>query len=770
MMIKQEFEAKFLSQLNEQQQEAVKTVDGAVLLLAVPGSGKTTVLVTRLGYMVCCCGIAPSSILTMTYTVAATKEMQQRFGSMFGGEYADSAEFRTINGLSAKIIEYYSRNFGKRQPFELLDNDGEASRMIGQIYQKINNEYATESTIKDIRTAITYIKNIMLDKDGIDRLDVGVQQMPEIYRQYCDELKRKGCMDYDDQMSYALTILNSYPAVLEYFQDKYRYFCVDESQDTSKIQHVIIRLLARKYGNIFMVGDEDQSIYGFRAAYPDALMSFEQDYPGAKVLFIEQNYRSTDEIVAAANAFVLKNRFRHEKKMIPTRGGGEQIQVIDVVDRAAQYKYLFCVAQNCKSETAVLFRNNDSALPLIDMFERSGVAYNCRRFDGVFFSHRIVSDVTDIINLAYDPRDADAFMRIYYKLGCRMNKQAAVLACEQSERTGRPILDELVGLSDVSRYVKEGAISLSAALVKITQSSAQQAVQLIWNTTGYGQYVVEHNLDSGKLITLCLLGEKEAGPKDMLRRLSELREIIGNHQNSSGNKMILSTIHSAKGLEYERVFLLDVFDGTLPANAIPDPDSQEQIKLYEEDRRLYYVSMTRAKNDLNVFNCRSSESVFTAEVLRSLPQEVVEENSVTEAFKQDLCERTYTHRDNGRGRVIAQCGFTVLVEYESGSLQMLSVPQLLQQRDPTVKYAKAQPKPKEKRSENKKQQRAVIHVQDEGELLAQATVGRMIKHIKFGSGKITQSSGRYVTIHFENVPGEKKFDFIIAVTNGILSL
>lgn len=145
-----EFEKKYLLNLNKQQREAVQTIDGAILLLAVPGSGKTTVLVTRLGYMIYCRSITPDSILTMTYTVAATKDMQQRFGSMFGREYADALEFRTINGLSAKVIDYYSRNHGKRQPFELLDSDGELSRLVGQIYQKTNNEYATESTIKHI--------------------------------------------------------------------------------------------------------------------------------------------------------------------------------------------------------------------------------------------------------------------------------------------------------------------------------------------------------------------------------------------------------------------------------------------------------------------------------------------------------------------------------------------------------------------------------------------------------------------------------------------
>lgn len=769
-MTQEEFSKKFLSHLNKQQREAAQTVDGAILLLAVPGSGKTTVLVTRLGYMVYCRDIALDSILTMTYTVAATKEMQQRFASMFGSEYADALEFRTINGLSAKIIDYYSRNHGKRQPFELLDNDGELARMVGQIFQKINNEYATESTIKDIRTGITYIKNMMLTKEEIDSLDVGVVQMPEIYNQYCAELKCRGLMDYDDQMSYALMILNSYPAVLEHFQEKYRYICVDESQDTSKIQHAIIRLLAQKHGNIFMVGDEDQSIYGFRAAYPDALMNFSNDYPNAKVLLIEHNYRSTNEIVDLANTFVSKNRFRYKKSIVPTRGNGLPIQVIDAVDRTTQYKYLFTVAQTCETETAILFRNNDSALPLIDMLERSGISYNCRQFDGIFFSHRIVVDITDIINFAYDPHDEDAFMRVYYKFGSPLTKKAATYACEQSKLTGKSILEELVKFSELSSYAKEGVINLLTVLPMITESNAAKAIQLIWNTAGYGQYVISNKLDAGKFITLCMLGQNEASPWDLLRRLTELRDIIQNHTNSSSAKFILSTIHSSKGLEYDRVFLLDIFDGTLPSKTNPDVSSRDEIKQYEEDRRLYYVGMTRAKNELYLFNCRNTASAFTSEVLYSLPKEVIDADSVMAIFKQGLCGRNYIHKGKGKGTVIAQCGFSVLVEYENNNLQLLTIPQLFEQRDTTVTYEASIKRKTTKSLERMEKKDKVLSAQEKESLLSKVTAGRTVTHNKFGKGIITKNDDTYVTIRFEGIAKEKKFDLVMAVHNGLIQI
>ena len=317
-MTRDEFEERYIARLNDQQREAVEAVEGAALLLAVPGSGKTTVLVTRLGYMLYCCGINPGNILTMTYTIAATSDMKHRFASLFGSEYANRLEFRTINGVSAKIIQYYSEHY-RRQAFALLNDEGELTRILRQIHQAVNDEYAETSLIKEIQTGITFIKNRMLTDEEIDGMDSDVKNLPEIYLRYQEELKRRRAMDYDDQMCYAKRILETCPAVLEHFQERYRYLCVDEAQDTSKIQHAIIRLLAGKYGNLFMVGDEDQSIYGFRAAWPDALLNFEQDYPGARVLLMERNYRSTEEIVKIANSFISRNRFRREKSIRPRR-------------------------------------------------------------------------------------------------------------------------------------------------------------------------------------------------------------------------------------------------------------------------------------------------------------------------------------------------------------------------------------------------------------------------------------------------------------------
>ena len=240
-------------------------MEGPVLLLAVPGSGKTTVLVTRLGYMLCCCGIAPDQILTMTYTVAATRDMRSRFSSLFGEELVSRMESRTINGVSARIIRAYEQRMG-RTAFSLLSSEAEQTALLRVLYFRCKGEYPTDAELKQARTLIAYAKNQMLGKEELDLLWKELDCFPALYRAYQQALRNARQMDYDDQMVYAKKILELHEDVRTYFQNRFPYICVDESQDTSRIQHAIIRLLAGKSGNIFMVGDEDQSIYGFRAA------------------------------------------------------------------------------------------------------------------------------------------------------------------------------------------------------------------------------------------------------------------------------------------------------------------------------------------------------------------------------------------------------------------------------------------------------------------------------------------------------------------------
>ena len=440
-----QFRTQFSLRLDPQQEAAVQAVDGPVLLLAVPGSGKTTVLVTRLGYMCHVCDIPPEQILTMTYTVAAARDMRARYASIFGDAEAERLGFYTINSVCSRIIRYYERVTGGTA-FRLVDDGGQKSAILSELYRSQTDDFATESIVKNLETAITYAKNQMLKGEELAEVQVEGLDFPVFYQNYCKTLRERHLMDFDDQMVYTLQILRRYPQILQAVQKRYRWFCVDEAQDTSKIQHVIIRLLAGESGNLFMVGDEDQSIYGFRAAYPQALTEFDRVYPDAKVLYMERNYRSTEQIVAAADKFIQKNQNRRPKHMKATRGKGPEVRAISVYDRQEQYSYLCGLAKNCLSETAVLYRDNDSALPLIDQLDRAGIPYRCRQAESLFFTSRVVRDITDIIRFALDPEDGELFLNIYYKLGAGISRNLA----QEAIRSGQEPLEHMIASSAAS--------------------------------------------------------------------------------------------------------------------------------------------------------------------------------------------------------------------------------------------------------------------------------------------------------------------------------
>ena len=631
-----EFETTFSVKLNQQQKEAVQSTKGPVLLLAVPGSGKTTVLVTRLGYMIYCKNIPPERILTVTYTVAATKDMSERFAVRFGEDMAKRLEFRTINGICARIIQYYGRRIGKT-PFELVKDEKATTGMLIKICQDHGMGYPTESDLKNVRTLITYIKNMMLTEEELQKLEEESDiRIAGIYREYCRQMREQKLMDYDDQMLYAYNILRKDPGVLAYFQNRYPYICVDEAQDTSKIQHAIIALLAAGTGNLFMVGDEDQSIYGFRAAYPEALLSFEKKHPGAKVLLMEENFRSNAKIVEAADKFIQKNTLRHEKHMRAAREAGADIREISLKSRKAQYVYLMKAAQECTTgmagmsgseehrgradasvtETAVLYRDNECAIPLIDLLERKNIPYRMRNADLSFFTHRTVLDVQNIIRFAMDPKDTELFMQIYYRLKLFFNKKDALRYAQISQEKDMEVLDAALKYGNLEKYQEDNIRNLKRQMVRILNMPGDEAVNQILTYMGYQDYLKKMGMNANKLETVKLIGSRVESPEKLLERLEELRTIIQEKVSDKDCPFILSTMHASKGLEYDTVYLLDVMDGILPEKVLANPRtaSKEELETYEEERRLFYVGVTRAKNQLNVFTT-NKPSKFCSELL-----------------------------------------------------------------------------------------------------------------------------------------------------------
>ena len=658
-----EFTSRFPIQLNQQQESAVQSVEGPVLLLAVPGSGKTTVLVTRLGYMIFCKGIAPERILTVTYTVAATKDMAERFACRFGAEMAGRLEFRTINGICARVIQYCSWKSG-RTAFSLLTDEKRIAAMLSGIYQRIEHSYPTESDLQNVRTLITFIKNRMLGEEEIRALEKDAEiQLLRIYKAYNAELREHQLMDYDDQMVYAYTMLQRFPWLLEHFQQQYPYICVDEAQDTSKIQHAIIALLASRTENLFMVGDEDQSIYGFRAAYPDALLEFEQHHPGARVLLMEENFRSDASIVRAADRFIQKNTLRHEKHMQPARPKQREIREIPLANRKAQYSYLLKVAEDCTAayaaavraadrkqraaaaggaqdtaeaiaetafadtrrpqiQIAVLYRDHECALPLIDLLERNGVPYKMRNADIGFFTNRVVLDICNIIRLAENPLNTELFMQLYYKLGTYLRKQDAQSIADISQLEGLSVWDVALKHGGLNAYTKGKVRAIQTHMRNMLKESAGRAIYRIVEYMGYREYMERSEIKDTKLDILRILADQEDSPRHLVDRLEKLRQVLKEKSSERDCPFILSTIHASKGLEYDSVYLLDVIDGVLPAQILKDLKKAEKAELeaYEEERRLFYVGITRAKDQLYVFTMKTQHSAFCDELFQRTPK------------------------------------------------------------------------------------------------------------------------------------------------------
>ena len=739
-----EFETTFSVKLNQQQKEAVQSTKGPVLLLAVPGSGKTTVLVTRLGYMIYCRNIPPESILTVTYTVAATKDMSERFAVRFGEDMAKRLEFRTINGICARIIQYYGRRIGKT-PFELVKDEKTTTGMLIRICQDHGMGYPTESDLKNVRTLITYIKNMMLNEEELQKLEEESDiRIAGIYREYCRQMREQKLMDYDDQMLYAYNILRKDPGVLAYFQNRYPYICVDEAQDTSKIQHAIIALLAAGTGNLFMVGDEDQSIYGFRAAYPEALLSFEKKHSGAKVLLMEENFRSNAKIVEAADKFIQKNTLRHEKHMRAAREAGADIREISLKSRKAQYVYLMKAAQECTTgmagmsgseehrgradasvtETAVLYRDNECAIPLIDLLERKNIPYRMRNADLSFFTHRTVLDVQNIIRFAMDSKDTELFMQIYYRLKLFFNKKDALRYAQISQEKDMEVLDAALKYGNLEKYQEDNIRNLKRQMVRILNMPGDEAVNQILTYMGYQDYLKKMGMNANKLETVKLIGSRVESPEKLLERLEELRTIIQEKVSDKDCPFILSTMHASKGLEYDTVYLLDVMDGILPEKVLANPRtaSKEELETYEEERRLFYVGVTRAKNQLNVF-MTNKPSKFCSELLgkRNLRENQQKEYAGIKKWGDYSPAGTYGIKGNG-----------MYHGYGTGHGF---------QKQPGKSYQ---------------------------ELADALGEGMIVKHKKFGEGVVVDMEGEHIRIQFgDNV---KNMDLKVLARLGILEI
>lgn len=660
-------------ELTTQQKQAVSRIHGPVLLLAVPGAGKTTVMVARIANMIFAEGISPKKLLTITFSKASAGDMAARYQKLFGQLHLEKElpfpAFSTIHAFCYRVI----RNYGENRQTKIFDiiTPRQKSDILRLLYHKINGEFLTEDVEEEMTSCFSYIQNRMLPKERLNELESSLANLWELYEGYRDAKRENGVMDFDDMLTYARTAFRKYPSLLEYYRRRYPYICVDEAQDTSLLQHDIIRLLSAPQHNLFLVGDEDQSIYRFRGASPETLLNFEHDFPGAQVLKMEENFRSVKQIVERTNLFIAENKERYPKNMFTNNGAGKGIEVPKLSDLSEQYR---CVVQAALEESgtvAAIFRNNFSAVPLADVLERNGIDFYIKDQKSKVTGNYVVKDIQAFFALSYDANDFEAFQRIFYKTGSYLRRGLLKKMNTNPLHQGETWFDRILDVVDDN--VNTGKVRFTAALIeKLKSMNPTKALDTIYQSLGYQGFVEflsggSYSIQANKMSALKNLASRTADVESFLKRVAEMDQIMEEHSQRKDSRIILTTAHSAKGLEFDTVVVLDATEYIFPAHSAIESLREGSIKEMEEEARLFYVACTRARNHLIIPTATVSEQ---AQVLpsRFIPRLIKDKEPIPVKAAQEGSLNLHTgmyleHNTFGEGQVMS-------VNRERGTFQV----------------------------------------------------------------------------------------------------
>jgi DNA helicase-2/ATP-dependent DNA helicase PcrA len=599
--------------LSIEQQNAVEHVRGPALILAVPGAGKTTVLIHRTANLILNHRISPEKILSITFSKASARDMKSRFSQLFGDISSIPIEFSTIHSFCFSLIREYA--YTNRIKYTLVEGEKEQLNkfnLIKKIYLDINQQYITEEKLEALLNATGYIKNMMITaEEFLKNNKIDIENFKTIYNTYEKYKRDNNLIDFDDMLTLSLEILRENKHILEKHRNKYDFLQVDEGQDTSKIQMEIIKLISSPKNNLFIVADDDQSIYGFRGAYPKGLLNFNNIYPKGKVFFMEDNYRSSKNIVSVCNEFIRRNKLRYNKNIKTSNKFIEPISVIKVNSISEQYKYIIDDLKDRElSKCCILYRNNLSSVGLIEFFERYQIPFYIRDVKVKFFSHWLIQDVINFIIFSNNTSNMAVYESIYYKKRGYISKKQINYA--KTLNYNLSVFDRIMDFPGLSNFYKSTLMDLKLDFKKLSKLSPPEAIRFIEYDLEYEKYLKENSMrfgytyDSLKTILhyLKLIANNTGSLNDLLNRLKYLDSLCRNSPYTK-NAVTLSTVHSAKGLEFDRVYMIDLVDGDFPSSSSVDASEKGKYELIEEERRLFYVGMSRAKHHLSLITPNS---------------------------------------------------------------------------------------------------------------------------------------------------------------------
>ena len=620
--------------MNDVQKEAISHTEGPLLLLATPGAGKTTVLIARILYLILRRGVNPENILALTFSKAAAREMYVRFQQLYGQFVKEKIRFSTIHSFSYNIVRDYYQE--KRISFSLIENEqgvNSKNAVLKRLYKNINQTILTEEKLEELSNAICFIKNSMMPISEVGKLDPKIKDLGLIYDAYENYKKNAHpsaiLIDFDDMLSLSNEILDENPKTLTRYQRQFPFVLTDESQDTSILQTKIIEKVAKLSDNLFVVGDDDQSIFGFRSANPKYLLDFKVIHPRARILLMQQNYRSSQEIVKVANAFISGNRLRYKKSMFTENCSDKSVLIKSFEYDFQQHSYVIEQLKKKKSlsQTALLYRNNVSAINLIDHLEGANLPFYIRDSGNKFFNHWMIKDILNFMRFSYSDKNVGIFEIIYTKFNSYISKQQVEYLKTQDPT--KSVFDHLAALPNLPAFRKKSFQELKRQFRKLNGMNPLDAIRFIRSELGYEKKLEDFSERLGLsiealrgiLATLENIAQGIKTLKDFADRLKHLEQLMRESgMNHDNNAVTLSTLHSAKGLEFESVYMLDLVDGILPNLESIKAAEKKKSDSLEEERRLFYVGMTRAKKELELLTVENLndqeviESQFVGEV------------------------------------------------------------------------------------------------------------------------------------------------------------
>jgi DNA helicase-2/ATP-dependent DNA helicase PcrA len=606
-------------ELSSQQINAASFDKGNALVLSTAGSGKTTVIISRAGRLLfenkC-----SKKILTITFSKMAANDMKKRFACIGNCQnYETKTEFSTIHAFSYKIVRDFYRRKGIN--FGLLTNNYQAlSEILKNHYSKSYFSYVSDEEIENLSSAIGYVNNMMIAPEEYKDYGIEIKGFDKLYNDYKMYKSQNRLIDFDDMLDYSYKILSDYANYKEMILNTFEYVQIDEMQDTSKIQHELIKLITRD--NLFMVGDDDQAIYSFRGSYPDFMLKFKDIFNDGKIFYLDNNYRSDKYIVEGARNFIEINKNRYKKAIKTENSKENEINIIKVKDRAEQAKLITDIVAKAKYENktiGILYRYNMSAMiPANNLYENN-IDFYIKEDKTKFFSSAVLYDILAFLNLAINPKDKDSYARIYYKSYTYFTKGMCKMVLESNE--DKSVLDILYGYKYFDYNVYDKIKQFKRDIDYLNKLKPSNAIRFIKFDLEYLNYL-ERMQEEGRyslstslhiLEILEEIGSYCSDIKEFLRKINNLRDVI-TRASENGNALVtLTTIHSAKGLEYDYVYMIDNLNELNIDKNLSVEDYQSKL---EEERRIFYVGMTRAKEKLNII-VPGEPSIFVNELIIS---------------------------------------------------------------------------------------------------------------------------------------------------------